>query len=144
MFRNILITSMCLLFVGCKSTSVYVPKSLVNAADTDLVTLKADSEHDHGIFVAFDERLYISSINGESTYDFMSMDGYPETAKIPIGNNKIELKYIQGQVSGDSCVVFKAEKGKVYLATKKRDGMRVLYWIIEEGTNNKVSKPCIE
>lgn len=121
-----------------------MPKSLINTPGTEQVTLKADSEREHGIFVAFDERLYISSINGESTYSFMSMDGYPETAKIPIGNNKIELKYIQDQVSGDGCVVFNAEKGTVYMATKKRDGMRVFYWVIEEGTNTKVSQPCVE
>ena len=142
MLRNLLILS--IIFIGgCKSTSVYVPKALKNTADSELISLKADSEREHGIFVAFDERLYIASINGESTYDMMSMDGYPEMAKIRAGKNRVELKYVQGQVSGDGCVTFHAEKGKSYLATKKRDGMRVLYWVVEESSKKKVSQSCV-
>jgi hypothetical protein len=144
--KKITISALCLFILGCQSTSdVYTPKFLANAANSETTVLKADSEHAHGIFVALDERLYISSINGESTFEFftMRMSEYPEVVKIPLGQNEIGLRFSQGQIYSDGCVKFIAERDKTYMAKKKKEGRKVAFWVIEEGTNNTVSIPCI-
>ena len=70
------------------------------------------------------------------------MSEYPEVAKIPLGENIIGLKYRQGQVYSDGCVAFTAQEGISYMATKKKEGFKVAFWVVEEGTNKVVSKPC--
>jgi hypothetical protein len=123
-----------MLIVGCKSTKVFTPTFLKEK--NNLVLLEADSEYAHGIFQAFDERLYISEINGKSAMDFLS---YPEKVMIEEGYNEIELHYAQGQVSGFGCVAFTAEIGKKYLAKKERESLRVKYWVIEQESGTIVS-----
>ena len=136
--RNIIaLLSSFVMLGGCASTDIYEP---VGLTDKNTAFLKADSEHDHGIFVAFDERLYINSINGKAAGDFFK--GYPEEAKIIAGDNEVKVDYFQGQISSEGCVKFKAEAGKTYFIRKKRDGMRVYYWVELEGSKKKISQGC--
>ena len=121
---------------GCASTT-YEPAGLTK---DNMAFLKADSEHEHGIFVSFDERLYIKSVNGQSAGDFIK--GYPEEAKIIAGTNEVKVGYYQGQISSEGCVKFEAEAGKTYIIRKKRDGMRVYYWVEPEGSKEKISQGC--
>lgn len=122
--------------VGCQSTT-YKQDGLT---PNNSALLKADSEHAHGIFVALDERLYINSVNGEAAGDFLK--GYPEEVRISAGVNEVKVDYQNGQITSEGCVRFKAEIGNTYVIRKKRDGMRVYYWVELEGDSNKISQGC--
>jgi hypothetical protein len=121
---------------GCQSTT-YVQDGLTS---NNSAFLKADSEHAHGIFVALDERLYINSVNGEAAGDFLK--GYPEEVRISEGINEVKVDYQNGQITSEGCVRFKAEIGNTYIIRKKRDGMRVYYWVELEGDSTKINQGC--
>lgn len=125
-----------LFLAGCASTT-YEPKGLTSE---NSAYLKADSEHAHGIFIALDERLYINSINGTAAGDFIK--GYPENARILEGVNEVKVDYQNGQITSEGCVKFLAKVGQTYIIRKKRDGMRVYYWVELEGDKAKISQGC--
>jgi hypothetical protein len=143
MFKNIgkIFTCMMLL-TGCKSTYVYTLDSLEANPSIKTTILTADSEYEHGILIGLDEKLHITSINGESTHNFVNFSGHPEIARIPIGENKIGLRFSHAVGVGKACVLFTAEEGKTYTATKSREGRMVSYWVIEDETQKMVSIPC--
>ncbi|CAM4298950.1 hypothetical protein [Pseudoalteromonas byunsanensis] len=121
---------------GCAATT-YEVKGL-NSENS--AYLKADSEHEHGIFVGLDERLYIHEINGVAAGDFIK--GYPEDAKILQGENEVKVEYWHSQISSNGCVKFFAEAGNTYIIRKKREGMSVYYWVVKEGSEKPISKGC--
>ncbi len=126
------------LLSGCNTTTpTYSPENLEKEQSA---YLKADSEHDHGIFVAADERLYIHNINGEKAGDFFK--GYPEDAYISPGITEVKVDYYQGQVSSEGCVKFTAEAGKNYIIRKKREVRKVRYWVELEGGKEIINLPC--
>lgn len=128
--------ALSVLIGGCASTT-YKPEGLTPA---NSALLKADSEHDHGIFVAFDERLYINSINGEAAGDFFK--GYPEKVRISPGDNEVKVDYQNGRVTSQGCVKFNAEIGQTYIIRKERDGLNVRYWVELEGNKTSISQSC--
>ncbi len=128
--------ALSVLIGGCASTT-YKPEGLTA---TNSALLKADSEHQHGIFVALDERLYINSINGKPAGDFFK--GYPEEARIYPGDNEVKVDYQNGRVTSQGCVKFNAEIGKTYIIRKQRDGMNVRYWVELEDNKNSISQSC--
>jgi hypothetical protein len=122
--------------VSCQSTT----NVQTGLTSNNSALLIADSEQAHGIFVALDERLYINSINGEAAGDFFK--GYPEEARISDGVNEVKVDYQNGQITSEGCVRFVAEVGNTYIIRKKRDGMRVYYWVELEGDKTKISQGC--
>ena len=133
---SITLLALSAFLAGCQSTT-YKQEGLTS---NNSALLKADSEHAHGIFVALDERLYINSINGEAAGDFFK--GYPEEVRISAGDNKVKVDYQNGQITSEGCVRFHAEVGKTYIIRKKREDMRVYYWVELEGNKTKISQGC--
>jgi hypothetical protein len=124
---------------GCKTT--YTPESLKGQSVNELAFVQADTEKDHGIFIAFDERLYITNINGESTYRLME-DGHAESAYVKPGRNEIKVSYFHHNISSYGCVSFVAEPNQKYLIKKKRDNMKVYFWVVKGDLETQISISC--
>ena len=139
---KLLVLFFCTIFLsGCMTTPTYSPPGLTKE---NAIHLKADSEHDHGIFQAFDERLYINSINGLAAGDFFK--GYPEDAYIKAGLTEVKVDYFQGKISSEGCVKFLAEEGEAYIIRKQRETWKVKYWVERDNDVSKeiVNLPCSE
>jgi hypothetical protein len=134
--KKLVVLLTLVLLAACQSTT-YKQAGLTT---NNSALLKADSEHAHGIFVALDERLYINSVNGEAAGDFFK--GYPEEVRISAGITEVKVDYQNGQITANGCVRFNAEVGNTYIIRKKRDGMRVYYWVELEGDATKISQGC--
>lgn len=130
------------LLISCKSDDVFVPSEIVNVEESEIAIIRTDSAHKDVIFKGLDQRLYISSVNGQRTIGRLSLKSYPDISKIPSGRNTIGLYYIHGKLYRYSCVTFIAEKGKAYTAHKKAGTLKIDYWITDNTTKKIVGRPC--
>jgi hypothetical protein len=131
-----------ILLIGCRSPDVFVPDAIINIEKSEIAIIRTDSAHEHGIFVGLDQRLYISSVNGQKTTSMLSFKSYPDASKIPLGKNIIGLYYVQMKTRLNGCVTFIAEKGRTYTAQKKVSMFKINYWVTDDTTEKIVSRPC--
>ena len=140
--KNGVVLFLVILLIGCDSTDVFVPDAIVNVEESKTATIETDSAHRNSILKGLDQRLYISSVNGQRTVGRLSLRSYPDISKIPLGRNIIGLYYIHGRIYRNGCVTFIAEKGETYTAHKKVGTFKIDYWVTDNATKKVVGRPC--
>lgn len=142
MFRTkfILIFTVVLSLLGCATVPPYKAYQGEKKL-SDLAIIQCDSEHAHKIFVALDERVYISKIDDKSTFNLMhaltANQEYPEQASVEHGRRYLEVRYQGHSGYTKMDLWFDAEAGKTYIVRKAVEGRNIRFWI-EEKESGKV------
>lgn len=138
--KYILISTVTPIVLGCATVPPYKAYQ-GEKKPSELAVIQCDSEHTSNMFVALDERLYISKIDGKSTFNLMhalsANQEYPEQASVEPGRRYLELRY-QGRGYAKMDLWLDAEAGKIYIVRKKAGGGKVRLWIEEKETGKVV------
>ena len=138
--KYVLISTIILIVLGCASVPPYKAYQ-GEKKPSELAVIQCDSEHTSNVFVALDERLYISKIDGKSTFNFAhaltANQEYPEKAYVEPGRRYLEFRY-QGRGYAKMDLWLDAEAGKTYIVRKEAGGGKVRLWIEEKGTGKVV------
>ncbi|MET0068972.1 MAG: hypothetical protein ABW096_02975 [Candidatus Thiodiazotropha sp.] len=129
---------MILLLSGCASRPlnsdpyVYIPDSVDVDHPEEYAIIKTISEHNHIFFAGLDERVQISSLDGQSLFKWSWVSEYPIVSYLPQGVHEVTLRYAYLNTYAYSCFSFYADKGMIYTVNHAVSDRRFKYWVEAE------------
>jgi len=78
-------------------------------------------------------------LNEKHLYGFF---GYPESIRVPPGENKIYIHYTRYGYNAFFCYELNVKPKEEFIAKSKTKGLKVSLWIENNVSNKPVGKPC--
>lgn len=128
-----------LLVVGC-ATVPQQPMVKTNQDQSGRIRVFADSEQAHSFLVGLDKRLYITSVDKESTNTvcFNWPNCYAQEVFVEPGRHYLNLKFAHMNSYAEGTVWFDADVGRSYVVRKRLLGYRVQFWVEDASTGTPV------
>lgn len=108
---------------------------------SELAQVQAESEHEHDVMQGLDARMYITHVDGESTFQLAvtAVSDYPEVVYVLPGSHRFRMQWNQLDLIANPEVTFVAKAGRHYKVHKEEMSGRVGVWVEDLATGQKVN-----
>jgi len=135
---KLFVTSVILILLSSCASGTFKGYSGVEKDRSDLAKIECKVER-HG--PAW-QKLFISKVDGKSTFDFGASLGfsgsYPKSALVLSGRHYLQIRYEYAGSFSHGTIWFDAEAGKNYTVKSNTEGYSTTFWIIDDITGERI------
>jgi hypothetical protein len=104
----------------------------------DKATLVTESEHNHVFRTGSDQRVYITTLDGQSLRRYGMDSAFPEGMLLEPGKHVISVRYEHHGVFAEEDLWLIAERGKAYVIRRQVEGYAIKFWIEDSSSGQLV------